>query len=109
MIASSRTIICLPRLEAADYPSLIQPGERISTISVPTILVSYNWQVGSDRYTRVARLIDHLFGRIGKLQEPGFDPKWKTINRGAKVPGLTRIPAAQEWLDRQARRPPAKQ
>ena len=96
-------------LEAADYPSLIQPGERISTISVPTILVSYNWQVGSDRYTRVARFIDHLFGRIGKLQEPGFDPKWKTINLGAKVPGLTRIPAAQEWLDRQARRPPAKQ
>ena len=58
-------------LEAADYPSLIQPGERISTISVPTILVSYNWQVGSDRYTRVARFIDHLFGQSASCKSRG--------------------------------------
>ena len=96
-------------LEAADYPGLIQPGERISTVSVPTVLVSYNWPVGSERYARVARFTDRLFGRIGKLQEPGFDPKWKTINLGGTVPGLMRIPAAQEWLDRQARKPLAKQ
>jgi TRAP-type uncharacterized transport system substrate-binding protein len=96
-------------LEATDYPGLIQPGERISTISVPTVLVSYNWPVASDRYMRVARFIDRLFGSIGKLQEPGFDAKWKTINLGATVPGLARIQAAQEWLDRQARKPPAKQ
>jgi hypothetical protein len=25
------------------------------------------------------------------------------------VPGLTRFPAAQEWLERQARKPPDKQ
>ena len=61
----------------------------------------------SDRL--VARFIDRLFGSIGKLQEPGFDAKWKTINLGATVPGLARIQAAQEWLDRQARKPPAKQ
>src|SRR5580698_1403420 len=36
-------------LEAADYPNLIK-GERISTISVPTVLASYNWPVGTDRY-----------------------------------------------------------
>ena len=96
-------------LEAADYPGLIQPGERISTVSVPTVLVSYNWPVGSERYARVARFTDRLFGRIGKLQEPGFDPKWKTINLGGTVPGLARIQAAQEWLDRQARKPMAKQ
>jgi TRAP-type uncharacterized transport system substrate-binding protein len=96
-------------LEAADYPGLIQPGERIDTVSVPTVLVSYNWPVGSDRYARVARFTDRLFSGIGKLQAPGFDPKWKSINLGATVPGLTRVPAAQEWLDRQARKPPAKQ
>src|SRR5262245_55030611 len=94
-------------LEPTDYPSLIPAGERISTISVPTALVSYNWGVGSDRYIRVARFTDRLFGGIGKLQEPGFDPKWKSINLGASVPGLTRFAAAQEWLDRQARKPPA--
>ena len=90
-------------LEPADYPGLIQPGERIATVSVPTVLVSYNWPVGSDRYQRVSRFTDHLFGRIGKLQGPGFDAKWKTINLGATVPGLPRFPAAQDWLDKQGK------
>ena len=35
-------------LEAAEYPALIKPGERISTISVPTVLVAYNWSAGSE-------------------------------------------------------------
>ncbi len=96
-------------LEAADYPALIKPGERISTIAVPTVLVSYNWPVGSDRYRRVARFTDYLFTRLDKLQVPGFDPNWKTINLGATVPGLTRFPAAQEWLQGQARKAQAKQ
>src|SRR5216683_6230422 len=91
-------------LEAAEYPALIKPGERITTIAAPTVLVSYNWPAGSDRYRRVARFTDYLFNRVDKLQTPGFDPKWQTINLGATVPGLTRFQAAQEWLDRQGRR-----
>ena len=96
-------------LEAAEYPALIKPGERISTISVPTVLVSYNWPAGSPRYQRVARFTDYLFTRVDKLQVAGFDAKWKTINLRATVPGLTRFPAAQEWLEREARKPPDKQ
>jgi TRAP-type uncharacterized transport system substrate-binding protein len=96
-------------LEAAEYPALIKPGERISTIAVPTALVAYNWPAGSDRYRRVARFTDTLFTRVDKLQAPGFDPNWKTINLGAAVPGLTRFPAAQEWLEREARKAQAKQ
>lgn len=87
-------------LEAADYPGLIKPGDRVATIAVPTALVSYNWPTGSNRYRRVARFTDTLFGRIDRLQVPGFDPKWKTINLGATVPGLDRFAPAQEWLDR---------
>src|SRR4051812_39126270 len=49
-------------LEAADYPALIKQGERVATISVPTVLVSYNWPAGSNRYQRVARFTDYLFG-----------------------------------------------
>ena len=96
-------------LEAAEYPALIKPGERISTIAVPTVLVSYNWPVGSDRYRRVARFTDYLFTRVDKLQVAGFDPQWKTINLRATVPGLTRFPAAQDWLERQAGKAQAKQ
>ena len=91
-------------LEPADYPGLIKAGERIPTVAVSTALVSYNWPTGSNRYQRVARFTDHLFSRIDKLQVAGFDPKWKTINLGATVPGLARFPATQEWLDRQQRK-----
>jgi TRAP-type uncharacterized transport system substrate-binding protein len=89
-------------LEAGEYPGLIRQGERIATISVPTALVAFNWPPGSNRYHRVARFVDYLFGRIDKLQEPGFDPKWKAINLAATVPGLSRFQAAQDWLDRRA-------
>jgi len=91
-------------LEAAEYPALIKPGERIATIAVPTALVAYNWPAGSNRYYRVARFTDYLFSRVDKLQVAGFDAKWKAINLSSNVPGLTRYPAAQDWLDRQARR-----
>src|SRR3982075_4215094 len=91
-------------LEASDYPNLIKQGERVSTIAVPAVLVAFNWPAQSNRYQRVARFVDYLFSRIDKLQAPGFDPKWKSINLAATVPGLFRFSAAQEWLDRQARR-----
>ena len=40
------------------------------------------------------------FSRIEKLHATGFHPKWKEVNLGASVPGLTRSPPAQEWLER---------
>jgi len=90
-------------LEANDYPNLIKQGERVSTIAVPTVLVAFNWPAQSNRYQRVARFVDYLFSRIDRLQAPGFDPKWKSINLAATVPGLTRSAAAQEWLDGKGR------
>ena len=90
-------------LEAGDYPGLIKQGERVQTIAVPTALVAFNWPAKTNRYQRVARFVDHLFSRIDKLQGPGFDPKWKSINLAATVPGLDRFTAAQDWLDGQGR------
>jgi TRAP-type uncharacterized transport system substrate-binding protein len=87
-------------LDAADYPNLVPKGERVATLSVPTILAVYNWPQQSERYQRVARLVDHLFSRLDRLQTPGFDPKWKEVNLRANVPGLVRFRPAQEWLDR---------
>jgi TRAP-type uncharacterized transport system substrate-binding protein len=86
-------------LDATDYPNLIKPGERVATIAVPTALVAFNWPPNSNRFQRVARFVDHLFSRVDRLQAPGFDPKWKSINLAATVPGLARFPAAQAWLD----------
>ena len=89
-------------LTDADYPQLIPKGQEVQTIAIPTILAAFNWPKDSDRYQRVARLTNYLFDRLHTLQGPGFHPKWKDINLAAKVPGLTRFPAAQEWLDKAA-------
>jgi hypothetical protein len=87
-------------LDSSDYPTLVEKGERISTVAVPTVLAAFNFQYATDRYRRVSRLVDYLFSRIDKLQAPGFDSKWKEVNLVANVPGLQRFRAAQEWLDR---------
>ncbi len=89
-------------LDSTDYPNLIAKGEKVPTISVPTILAAFNWKPDSPRYRKVSRFVDELFGRIDKLKAPGFDPKWKDVNLAARVPGLERFRAAQEWLDRNA-------
>src|SRR5450432_3008865 len=87
-------------LESTDYPNLVAKSERVATIAVPTILAAFNWRPGSERYRRVARFVEELYGGVDKLKTPGFDPKWKDVNLSTKVPGLERFQAAQEWLDR---------
>src|SRR3712207_6014264 len=87
-------------LTSKDYPQLIREGQDVPTISVPTVLAAYNWPKGSDRYARLARLVDHLFGRLDQLQASGFHPAWRDVNVTAQVPGLRRFTSAQEWIDR---------
>ena len=87
-------------LTSADYPAFIAKDQEIQTIAVPTILAAFNWPKGSNRYARVARLVDNLFGRLETLQGPGYHLKWKDVVLNAQVPGLARFSAAQEWLDR---------
>jgi TRAP-type uncharacterized transport system substrate-binding protein len=89
-------------LEPADYPNLIAKEERIATISVPTILATFNWRADSPRYHRVARFVDELFSHIDRLRSPGFDAKWKDVNPSASTPGLERFQPAQDWLARSA-------
>jgi TRAP-type uncharacterized transport system substrate-binding protein len=97
------------KLESTDYPNLIKPGEPVETVAVQTALVAFNWPANTDRYARAARFVDYLFTRFGKLDEPGFDPQWRSINLAASVPGLKRFPAAQAWLDQHPRPSQASQ
>ena len=96
-------------LGESDYPALISSGERVATLSVPTLLVAYNWPLNSNRYQRVARFAERLFERIDRLQGPGFDTKWKAVNLASATPGLARFPAAEEWLQRKRRKMQAQQ
>jgi TRAP-type uncharacterized transport system substrate-binding protein len=87
-------------LTSREYPQLIPEGQDVQTISVPTILVAYNWPQGSERYLRLARFVDHLFNRLDRFHAPGFHPAWRDANIVAQVPGLRRFTPAQEWVDR---------
>jgi TRAP-type uncharacterized transport system substrate-binding protein len=90
-------------LEHADYPALIPQGQQVPTISVPTVLAVYDWPRETDRYQRLARLVDYLLERFEKLQkEPGYHEKWKDVNLAAQVPGWQRFKLLQERLDRVA-------
>jgi TRAP-type uncharacterized transport system substrate-binding protein len=87
-------------LTSSDYPALVPSGGQVSTIAVPTVLVSYNWKPGTPRYLKVAHFVENLFARMDRLRSPGFDPKWKEIDPLVSAPGLARFKAAQDWLDR---------
>ena len=64
------------------------------------MLASYNWPPNSDRYRRLALLVDTMFDKVAQLQRPPFHPKWREMALRATVTGWTRFNAAQQWLDR---------
>lgn len=87
-------------LNAADYPGLIAKNQPVETIAVGSILAVAKLQPGSERYRNVSNFVDVFFTGFRTLLEPGHHPKWREINLAADVPGLTRFPPAQQWLDR---------
>jgi TRAP-type uncharacterized transport system substrate-binding protein len=87
-------------LTAADYPNLIAPGAAVDTLASSAVLMVYNWPPGTERYNRVAKLVDALFGKIKQLQQPPRHPKWREAAIAATVPGLQRFKAAEDWLRR---------
>ncbi len=89
-------------LTSEDYPNLLKPGQSVDTIGVPVVLAVYNWARGSERFRRVERFIQYYFERFDALKKPPFHPKWREINRAAKVPGWTRYWAADQMLARLA-------
>jgi branched-chain amino acid transport system substrate-binding protein len=88
------------QLSSDDYPNLISSSAPVDTIASEAILASYNWQPGSDRYRRLALLVDSLFSHMAQLQQPPYHPKWQELAPMAPVAGWTRFSAAQEWVDR---------
>jgi uncharacterized protein len=85
-------------LTARDYPQLIEANAPVNTLAVGTILVAYNWPVGSERYGKVAHFVQAFFNRLHDFQAPPHHPKWRDINLGASVPGWTRFAAADQWI-----------
>jgi TRAP transporter TAXI family solute receptor len=88
----------LGKLTSQDYPTLIQPGEVITTLAVPDILAVYNWPRNSDRYKRTEKFIQSFFRNFRKLQEGPFHAKWKDMNLAATIPGWNRSDVADRML-----------
>jgi uncharacterized protein len=81
------------------FPALINAEAPVPTVAGAMLLVVYNWPASTERYLRVSNFINQFFGNIEKFKGPGRHQKWKEINLAANVPGWTRFPPAQSWID----------
>lgn len=85
-------------IEANDYPGLLAPDQAVSTIAVPTVLATYNWQPGGERYAVVARFVVALFDRLLELKNKGRHPKWQIIDLTDELQGWERWHPAETWI-----------
>jgi TRAP transporter TAXI family solute receptor len=85
-------------LASEDYPGLVEPGRRVDTVAVGTVLIAYNWAKDSDQYKKIRRFVGAFFPQIAKLQAPPHHPKWREVNLAATLPGWPRFAAAETWL-----------
>jgi TRAP transporter TAXI family solute receptor len=83
------------------YPNLVPAGTKVQTVGTSTILISYNWAPGTERYRKIEKFVNAFFSKIEKLRQPPHPPIWRDVNIAASIRGWQRFPAAQHWLDRQ--------
>ena len=50
-----------------------------------------------------------FFTKFPALQNPPFHPKWKEVSLAAPLAGWSRLPVAQQWLDRHGVEPVTQQ
>jgi TRAP transporter TAXI family solute receptor len=87
-------------LTSKDCPDLISEGETVDTIAVPSVLAAYNWAPNTERSRKLALFVDAFFTKFATLQNPPFHPKWKEVSLSAPLAGWSRLPLAQQWLDK---------
>jgi uncharacterized protein len=83
-----------------DYPNLVPEGSKVETVAIPTALIAYNWPQEHERYRRIAKFTEAMFGKFEDFHKPPRHPRWKNVNLAAELKGWTRLKAAQDWLDR---------
>jgi uncharacterized protein len=86
-----------------NYPNLVPKEKKVETIATSTILIVFNWPRGTDHYRRTEKFIDAFFTKIDELRKPPRHPAWRNVNVTATIRGWQRFPAAQEWIERNAK------
>jgi len=87
-------------LSHEDYPALVPQGERVDTVSVCAVLVSFNWAGDSARYAKIAKFVDRFFANFDRFLATPRHPKWREVNFAATLEGWKRSQLAQTWIDR---------
>lgn len=90
-------------ISSENYPNLVPKDQKIETIATSTILIVFNWQRNTDRYRRIEKFVDAFFTKVDDLRKPPRHPAWRNVNVTATIRGWQRFPAAQEWIDRNAK------
>jgi TRAP-type uncharacterized transport system substrate-binding protein len=85
---------------ADDYPALIPSGATIESVSLTAILMTSSGRGSEDVQRRVARFVPAFFEGLTAQRSADLHPKWREVNLAATMPDWTRVPAAQEWLDK---------
>jgi TRAP transporter TAXI family solute receptor len=85
-------------LTSDDYPQLVEPGRRVDTVAIGTVLIAHNWAKDTEQYKKIRKFVAAFFPQLAKLQAPPHHPKWREVNLAATLPGWTRFSAADTWL-----------
>jgi TRAP-type uncharacterized transport system substrate-binding protein len=88
------------QLRHSDYPNLIADDAPVDTVAVGSVMATYNWAAGGQRYEKVAKFVNAFFSKFAEFQKPPRHPKWRDVNLAAEVPGWQRFAAAEQWLQR---------
>ena len=83
-------------LAAAQYPALVPGDTAVETLAVGAVMAAYAWAPGTDRHRKVSAFVDAFFGHFDAFLRPPRHPKWREVNLAARVPGWTRLRAAEE-------------
>src|SRR5207248_151251 len=76
------------------------PSSRgIDTVGVRSVLISYNWPEGSDRYRLLDFFVRNLFSRFSELKAGPHHPKWREVDLAATLPNWSRFRPALRWVD----------
>jgi TRAP-type uncharacterized transport system substrate-binding protein len=80
-----------------DFPSFITKDQTVDTLAVTLTLVTYNWEKGNPRYSRVAKFVERFFNNLPKLQQAPRHKGWQSVMISASAPDWPRFAAVDEW------------
>jgi uncharacterized protein len=85
-------------ISSDDYPELVSQIAPVATVAVGTVLVAYNWPDKSERHARVNRFVQAFFTHLDAIK--ALHPRWHAFDVTSEVPGWTRFPGAERWLNK---------